>query len=121
MKSPCVWTGAVKAELSGGSSGRYLNGGTGNPRRWVLGRKLAGVPCVTRSPVLPDEGLGCARELCIGLFVHLLVIHLFLQHIPTAHLRGIELGVEDGQDQIPALQGLSLWGWGQEQEDSDLL
>lgn len=38
---------------------------------------------------------GCAQELWMGLFIHLLVIHLFIQYILTTHLRGA--------DKIPAL------------------
>lgn len=76
----------------------------------MLERKLVRVLCVTHSTVLRDltgaQGCGCERG--TGLFVLLLVIHLFIPSLPAVHLRGTELCVEDGEDKIPALQGLTI-------------
>lgn len=72
------------------------------------------------SSVLPDVGPACAREQCIGLFIHLPASPLFIQQVLIMYLRGTMLGVLDGQGQIPALQGLRSREGRQEQGDSDL-
>lgn len=54
---------------------------------------------------------GCACERGTGLFV-LLVLHVFIPHLPAVLQRGTELGVEDGEDKMPALQGLTIGGGG---------